>query len=71
MLFADVSRYTSLVEQLVQRGPTGFDQIPTLLERSYTHCIDQVYELGGEVLHFAGDALVAYWPAGHSLSGPE
>jgi class 3 adenylate cyclase len=62
VLFVDVSRYTSLLEQLVQRGPQGLEQVPMLLERSYASCIEQVHDLGGEVLQFAGDALMAYWP---------
>jgi class 3 adenylate cyclase len=62
VMFVDVSRYTSLVEQLAQRGRDGLEQIPTLLGRSYARCAEHIYDLGGEVLHFAGDALLAYWP---------
>lgn len=62
VIFVDVSRYTALVEQLARRGHAGLESIPALLGRSYARCVEQVYDLGGEVCYLAGDTLVAYWP---------
>jgi class 3 adenylate cyclase len=63
VLFVDVSRYTSLVEQLAWRGQDGLERIPDLLGRAHAQCVETVYELGGEVLQLAGDAVLAYWAA--------
>src|SRR6185436_4975871 len=63
VLYVDVSRYSSLVEQMVNRGKEGLEQIPAVLDRSFRLCTEYVRELGGEVAQFSGDSLVAYWPA--------
>ena len=63
VMFVDVSRYTALVEQLTRRGQEGLEQIPSLLSASYSRCVEQVYDRGGEVLYLGGDSLLAYWPA--------
>ncbi len=61
VMFIDVSRYTALVEQLARRGQEGLEDLPRLLSLSYGRCSEYVSDLGGEVLYFAGDSLLAYW----------
>ncbi|VIO73307.1 hypothetical protein CI1B_49120 [Bradyrhizobium ivorense] len=61
VMFVDVSRYTALVEQLAHRGRKGLEELPRLLSTSYGRCSEHVVELGGELLYFAGDSLLAYW----------
>ncbi|GLS32502.1 Adenylate and Guanylate cyclase catalytic domain-containing protein [Mesorhizobium albiziae] len=69
VIFVDISRYTALVEQFARRGQGGLEGIPGVLGRSYTRCVDQIIERGGEVLCLAGDELLAYWAAdGESLA---
>jgi len=63
VIFVDISRYTSLVEQFARRGQVGLETIPGMLGRSYARCVEQVSDRGGEVLYVAGDALLAYWAA--------
>jgi class 3 adenylate cyclase len=63
VIFVDVSRYTNLVEQLAHRGQEGLHQIPNLLNRSYSRCVDEVCDRGGEIVYLVGDAMLAYWPA--------
>lgn len=63
VMFIDVSRYTALVEQLARRGQEGLEDLPRLLSLSYGRCSEHVTDLGGEVLYFAGDSLLAYWAA--------
>jgi hypothetical protein len=63
VIFIDVSRYTALVEQLARRGREGLEELPRLLSLSYGRCSEYVADLGGEVLYFAGDSLLAYWAA--------
>src|SRR5689334_12848461 len=63
VMFIDVSRYTALVEQLARRGREGLEELPRLLSLSYGRCSEHVAYLGGEVIYFAGDSLLAYWAA--------
>jgi class 3 adenylate cyclase len=63
VMFIDVSRYTALVEQLARRGQEGLEDLPRLLSLSYGRCAEHIDDLGGEVLYFAGDSLLAYWPS--------
>src|SRR5580658_682095 len=61
-LFADISGYTVLTETLVARGVEGLEQLSALLDRAFGHYVRLVQDHGGEVVYFAGDALLAYWP---------
>ncbi len=70
VLDVDVSRFTALVEQMARRGQGGLEETSRLLSLSYARCAEQIVSRGGEVVHFAGDSLLAYWPAeGIALSG--
>jgi class 3 adenylate cyclase len=69
VIFVDVSRYTALVEQLARRGQEGLEQVPRLLSLSYARCAECVSKHRGEVLCFAGDSLLAYWPADREKLG--
>ena len=60
-LFADISGYTELTEALLARGEEGLGELSALLDRAFGRYVDLVHIHGGEVVHFAGDALLAYW----------
>jgi class 3 adenylate cyclase len=62
VLFGDVSRYTAMVERLAQRGQGGLEKIAGRLSESFDRCAEHVFQHGGELLYFAGDSLLAYWP---------
>jgi class 3 adenylate cyclase/tetratricopeptide (TPR) repeat protein len=63
VLFADISGFTALAERLAQRGPIGVEELTRSLNTVFDLLIELVDTWGGEVLKFAGDALLAYWPA--------
>ena len=65
VLFADISGFTRLTEQLAELGPEGAEQLTRLLNRYFGSIIDAIEEAGGDVLKFAGDALLAVWPTDH------
>lgn len=68
VLFADVSGFTALAESLAQQGPAGAEELTRILNRYFGELIDLVYAHGGDLVKFAGDALLALWPAGdHDL----
>ena len=61
VLFADISGFTRLVERLCQQGLEGVERLRAVLDRAFSGYVNCVYEFGGEVACFAGDALIAYW----------
>ncbi len=63
MLFADLSGFTVLAEQLAQQGPEGAEELSDFLNSKFDRLITIITALGGDVVTFAGDALLALWPA--------
>jgi class 3 adenylate cyclase/tetratricopeptide (TPR) repeat protein len=61
VLFADISGFTLLTERLAKRGPTGVETIARILNEYFGQLIDIVHEYGGDVVKFAGDAVIATW----------
>jgi class 3 adenylate cyclase/tetratricopeptide (TPR) repeat protein len=61
VLFADISGFTRLTERLAQRGPVGAEQLTTMLNTYFERLITGIGEHGGDVVKFAGDALLAIW----------
>ncbi len=68
ILFADISGFTPLTERLSRAGIQGAEQLTTYLNRYFGELIQVVRANGGEVLKFAGDALLAQWPAHGDLA---
>src|SRR5215207_3437569 len=62
ILFADISGFTLLTEKMVERGPTGVETLARLLNEYFGQLIDIIHEFGGDVVKFAGDAVIAVWP---------
>jgi len=58
ILFIDVSGFTALNERLAKLGPVGPEQVSKHLNKYFGSLIDVVYAHGGDVLKFAGDALI-------------
>jgi len=63
VLQADVSGFTALAEGLAQRGPDGAEELTSLLNSYFGQLIELITDHGGDVVGFAGDALLAVWPA--------
>lgn len=70
VMFADISGYTKITEELAAQGPVGVERLSALLNTFFGRLIDRVRAHGGDVAKFAGDALVAVWPVGHADGGP-
>ncbi len=62
VLFTDISGFTALTEHLASQGDRGAEEITLLLQTYFNNMINLVTAHGGEVLKFAGDALIAQWP---------
>src|SRR2546430_14103102 len=71
VLFADISGFTPLAERLAQRGPAGAEDLSGLLTAYFGQLTALIAAHTGEVITFAGDGLLAAWPAaGRDLSAP-
>jgi class 3 adenylate cyclase len=62
-LFADISGFTPLTEQLVHDlGPQrGAEEITRHLNRVYDGLIDELHRYGGSVINFSGDAITCWF----------
>lgn len=61
ILFADISGFTRLTERLVEKGPAGVESLARILNEYFGQLIDIVHDYGGDVVKFAGDAVIAVW----------
>jgi class 3 adenylate cyclase/tetratricopeptide (TPR) repeat protein len=61
VLFADISGFTALAEQLAQGGPAGAEELTNRLNAWFGQMVSLVMRQGGDVVKFAGDALLALW----------
>jgi len=61
ILFADISGFTRLTERLVEKGPSGVESLARILNEYFGQLIDIIHEYGGDVVKFAGDAVIAVW----------
>jgi len=64
ILLADVSGYTALAETICeeQGDQRGVEVVVTkFLNKYFTRLVELVYEYGGDVVKFAGDAVLCIW----------
>ncbi len=62
VLFADISGFTALTERLAEKGTAGVEKLAGILNDYFGQLIDVVYEYGGDIVKFGGDAVIAVWP---------
>jgi class 3 adenylate cyclase len=63
VLLADIAGFTAITEQLARQGPGGAEALSGLLNGAFGSLLGQIAAAGGDVLKFAGDALLVCWPA--------
>src|SRR5215211_8852770 len=61
-VFADISGFTLLTERMAEKGPTGVESLARILNQYFGQLIDIIHAYGGDVVKFAGDAVIAVWP---------
>ena len=71
VLFADISGFTPLTEELAKQGVGGAEELSHILSDYFGQLIDIIVAHGGDTVKFAGDAVLAIWPAeaDQALSG--
>src|SRR4051812_14469772 len=69
-LVIDITGFTALTERLAKRGPGGAETLASMLDESFGDVIERIHARGGDVVSFAGDAIIAVWTGGAGdLSG--
>jgi class 3 adenylate cyclase/tetratricopeptide (TPR) repeat protein len=61
--FADLAGFTAMADRLAERGSQGPEQLTELLDHVFGTLIDTVLRHGGDVIRFAGDAILVIWRA--------
>lgn len=67
VLFADISGFTRLTESYTKTGQ-GVEKLTEVLNSFFGKLVEQVSARGGDVIKFAGDALLAIWVTGEDDS---
>ncbi len=67
-LFMDMSGFTPMTEELMKYGKEGAEVLSSILNEVFIPIIDSVYNWGGFISGFAGDAFTAIFP---NLNNPE
>ena len=62
VMFADISGFTMLTETLSKIGPEGAEVIAFALNRYMELLVKEIMRCGGDILKFAGDAMIIVWP---------
>jgi len=65
VLFSDISGFTALAEKLANQGPSGAEELTHYLNGYFSQLLEIIGQHGGDVVKFAGDAMLALWPAGN------
>ncbi|MCE2681266.1 MAG: AAA family ATPase, partial [Burkholderiales bacterium] len=63
LLFADISGFTALAERFARNPQVGAEQLTDLLNYYFDGLIEQVTSHGGDIVKFAGDAMLILWSA--------
>jgi len=65
VLFADISGFTALTEKYsnmaTSDGTSGTDKLSATLNAYIGKIVDEIINCGGDILKFAGDAILAIW----------
>lgn len=63
VLIIDISGFTKLTEKLAEEGRSGVDKLTHHVSTYFGLIIDVVHHYGGDVIRFAGDALITVFQA--------
>ena len=63
-IFADVTGFTALTGELSKQGTEGLEEMNRLMRTLFSALLDPLLDSGGDLLMFAGDAVLAYFPVG-------
>jgi len=61
-MFIDISGFTAMTQELMKNGKEGAEVLNEILNNIFEPVIDAVYDRGGFISTFAGDAFTAIFP---------
>lgn len=61
-MFVDMSGFTRLTESLLQQGTVGAERLSDILNAIFGPMVSLVYQQGGFIPYFAGDAFIGIFP---------
>ena len=61
-MFVDLSGFTAMTEVLMRQGNEGAEKLSRILNSIFTPPVRLVYQRGGFIPYFAGDAFTAIFP---------
>ncbi|TES93348.1 MAG: hypothetical protein E3J87_02480 [Candidatus Cloacimonadota bacterium] len=64
ILIADITGFTALSEKLSKIGKEGAEKITEIVNNYFSHLLDIIFMYGGDLYHFSGDALSAFYYGG-------
>lgn len=70
-VFVDLSGFTPLTDKLMQEGPTGAEQLSIILNDIFGPLVGLVYQRGGFIPYFAGDAFTAIFPISDEIKAKD
>lgn len=70
-LFVDMSCFSTITDELMAHGQHGAEVLANIMRPVFTALVRPVYEQGGMITGFAGDAFTAIFPLGEGKSGVE
>ena len=62
LLFLDISGFTALCEKYSQAAKTGTEQLTKTLNGYMSSLVSEIISYDGDILKFAGDAILSMWP---------
>lgn len=62
VLFVDIVGFTSLTDQLASEGRHGTEATSGILNRALDPLVEESLSRGGDLVVFAGDAVILIWP---------
>jgi class 3 adenylate cyclase len=63
VLFADISGFTPLAEELAKQGAVGAERLKEVLDICFGKLVELAAEFGGDVIKFPGDGVLVLWHA--------
>ena len=61
-MFIDLSGFTPLTESLMRKGNAGAEELSLILNEIFSPLVKEVYQCGGFIPYFAGDAFTGIFP---------
>ena len=62
VMFADLVGFTGLCERLAAEGPDGLAELSRLLNRMFSHLLDEaIFPYDGYVVQFGGDSITVFF----------